>query len=191
MSVDYIRYDILTQNALRGMVRSVLSDAAANGLPGEHHFFIRFDTTAEGTRISPRLKAQYPDEMTIVLQHQFWDLAVGEEAFDVGLSFNGIPERLSVPFAAIKEFFDPSVGFQLAFDVVSNDETAAEGEAATPETAAAPQALPVPANPAPQGADAPSKPPSKPPSKRPPKEPQKPSDEGAAVVRLDQFRKKK
>ena len=189
MSVDYIRYDILTQNALRGMVRTVLADAATNGLPGEHHVFIRFDTKAEGTRISSRLKAQYPDEMTIVLQHQFWDLAVGEEAFDVGLSFNGIPERLSVPFAAIKEFFDPSVGFQLAFDVVSNDESAVEteGEAAAPETANGPQALPVPANPAPQGAEPAAKEPAKKPAKPRPKD----GDEGAAVVRLDQFRKKK
>src|SRR5215471_15064316 len=101
MPVDYIRYDILTQEALRGVVRTVLTDAAKNGLPGDHHFYVSFDTRAEGVRLSSRLTAQYPEEMTIVLQHQFWDLAVNEQGFEVGLSFNGIPERLVVPYAAI------------------------------------------------------------------------------------------
>ncbi|MCC2111670.1 MAG: hypothetical protein KDJ16_06525, partial [Hyphomicrobiales bacterium] len=89
--------------------------------PGEHHFFIAFDTEAPGVRISPRLKSEYPEEMTIVLQHQFWDLEVGENGFSVGLSFNGIPEQLSVPFAAVKGFFDPSVQFGLQFDVMKDD----------------------------------------------------------------------
>src|SRR5215472_11520742 len=102
MTVDYIRYDILTQDALRSVVRTVLADAAAKGLPGEHHFFISFDTRAEGVGLSPRLKAQYPKEMTIVLQHQFWDMVVTEDRFEVGLSFSGIPERLVVPFRAIR-----------------------------------------------------------------------------------------
>src|SRR5215471_15693479 len=104
MPVDYIRYDILTQEALRGVVRTVLIDAAKNGLPGDHHFYISFDTRAEGVRLSPRLAALYPEEMTIVLQHQFWDLITSDHGFEVGLSFNGIPERLVVPFAAIKGF---------------------------------------------------------------------------------------
>jgi hypothetical protein len=117
MPVDNIRYDLLTQDALRGVIRTVLADAATKGLAGEHHFFITFDTRAEGVRISPRLKASYPEEMTIVLQHQFWDLAVAEDDFEVGLAFNGIPERLHVPLKAVKAFLDPSVQFGLQFTV--------------------------------------------------------------------------
>ncbi len=99
MAVDHIRYDILAQDALRGVVRRLLMDTAENGLPGEHHFYISFDTRAEGVRLSPRMRAQYPEEMTVVLQHQFWDLKVTETGFEVGVSFGGIPERVSVPFA--------------------------------------------------------------------------------------------
>src|SRR5919108_5779715 len=113
---DHIRYDLLTQDALRGVVRSVLADTARNGLPGEHHFYISFNTRAEGVRLSPRMLAQYPAEMTVVLQHQFWDLTVSDDAFEVGLSFAGVPERLVIPFAAIKGFFDPSVQFGLQFE---------------------------------------------------------------------------
>src|ERR1700687_4240106 len=98
MPVDHIRYDILAQAALRGVVRTVLADAAKNGLPGEHHFNITFHTTAPGVRLSERMHAQYPQAMTIVMQHQFWDLAVSDEAFELGLSFGGIPERIAVPF---------------------------------------------------------------------------------------------
>ena len=116
---DQIRYDLLTQQALRGVVRSVLTDTAKKGLPGDHHFYISFDTRADGVRLSDRLRAQYPDEMTIILQHQFWDLKVGEEEFEVGLSFGGIPERLTVPFDAINGFFDPSVQFGLQFEEVT------------------------------------------------------------------------
>src|SRR5437879_8625601 len=118
MAVDHLRYDILAQDALRGVVRRVLMDAAKNGLPGEHHFYISFDTRAEGVRLSPRMHAQYPEEMTVVLQHQFWDLEVTEDGFEVGVSFGGAPERLAVPFAAIKGFFDPSVQFGLQFEEV-------------------------------------------------------------------------
>ena len=96
MSVDYIRYDVLTQEAMRGVVRTVLKDAAVKGLPGDHHFFITFDTQAQGVKLSPRMRAQYPQDMTIVLQHQFWDLTVSDDVLEVGLSFNGIPERLVV-----------------------------------------------------------------------------------------------
>src|SRR5215467_4373286 len=117
MAVDHIRYDLLTQDALRGVIRTVLADAAVKGLPGEHHFFITFDTRADGVRMSARLKASYPDEMTIVLQHQFWDLAVGDDDFDVGLAFNGIPERLHIPLKAVKAFMDPSVQFGMQFSV--------------------------------------------------------------------------
>jgi hypothetical protein len=128
MAVDYIRYDILAQEALRGMVRTVLADAAAKGLPGEHHFFITFDTRAEGVRLSPRLRAQHPTDMTIVLQHQFWDLTVTDEGFGVGLSFNGIPESLMVPWSAITDFVDPSVQFGLKFAVISEAEKDAAEE---------------------------------------------------------------
>ena len=120
MPVDHIRYDILVQQALRGMVRDVLAEAGKNkGMPGEHHFFITFDTTAEDVRLSDRLRAQYPEEMTIVLQHQFWDLKVTDEAFEVGLSFGGVAERLVVPFEAIKAFADPSVQFTLQFETLA------------------------------------------------------------------------
>src|SRR6516225_9543219 len=116
MTTDHIRYDVLARDALRGVLRRVLNDAAAHGLPGDHHFFITFLSTAEGVKLYSRLLAQYPDEMTIILQHQFWDLVVTEDRFEVGLSFGGIPERLVVPFAAIKSFLDPSVQFGLQFE---------------------------------------------------------------------------
>jgi uncharacterized protein len=126
MPIDHLRYDLLTQDALRGVIRSVLTDAATKGLPGEHHFFITFDTRAKGVQISPRLKASYPQEMTIVLQHQFWDLKVTDDDFEVGLAFNGIPERLHVPLRAVKVFHDPSVQFGLQFTVEPEAGTAAE-----------------------------------------------------------------
>ena len=117
MADDLIRYDLLVQDALRGVVRKVLSDAAQNGLMGEHHFYVSFRTEAPGVRISQALRDKYPQDMTIVLQHQFWDLAVTEHAFEVGLSFSGVPERLLVPFDALSGFFDPSVQFGLKFDL--------------------------------------------------------------------------
>lgn len=116
MSEDLLRYDILIQDALRGAVKKILAEVGRTGLPGDHHFYIAFETTAPGVRISQRLKERYPQEMTIVLQHQFWDLAIGEHAFEVGLSFGGVPEKLLVPYSAIKGFFDPSVQFALEFD---------------------------------------------------------------------------
>lgn len=115
MAEDQIRYDVMTQDALRGVVRSVLEKIAKTGLPGEHHLYIAFDTHGPGVSVSDRLKEQYPDEMTIVLQHQFWDLEVSHERFEVKLSFNNVPERLVVPFAEIKAFYDPSVQFGLQF----------------------------------------------------------------------------
>jgi hypothetical protein len=130
MPVDHLRYDLLTQDALRGVIRTVLTEAATKGLPGEHHFFITFDTRAEGVQISPRLKASYPQEMTIVLQHQFWDLKVTEDDFEVGLAFNGIPERLHIPLKAVKAFHDPAVQFGLQFTVEA--EAGAPAEPAIP-----------------------------------------------------------
>jgi len=117
MAEDLIRYDLLVQDALRGVVRKVLTDAAREGLSGEHHFYISFRTEAPGVRMSQRLREKYPQDMTIVLQHQFWDLGVTEHSFEVGLSFSGVPERLLIPFDALSGFFDPSVQFGLKFDL--------------------------------------------------------------------------
>ncbi|MBW3095888.1 SspB family protein [Pseudohoeflea coraliihabitans] len=128
MPQDHIRYDILAQDALRGVIRKVLSEVAATGyLPGEHHFFITFMTEAPGVRISTQLKERYPEQMTIVVQHQFWDLKVSEAQFEIGLSFSDKPEKLIVPFAAVRGFYDPSVNFELEFDTVF-EEAANDGE---------------------------------------------------------------
>lgn len=117
MPEDQIRYDILAQEALRGVVKQVLSEVVKTGLPGEHHFFISFVTRAPGVRLSERLLGQYEKEMTIVLQNQYWDLKVTDVGFEVGLSFDGQNELLVIPFSAVKGFFDPSVQFGLQFDV--------------------------------------------------------------------------
>jgi hypothetical protein len=111
-----IDYEALEQDAKRGVVRTVLTQAAKSGLPGDHHFYISFDTGASGVVLSKRLKDKYPSEMTIVLQHRFWDLAATDDGFEVKLTFDGIPERLVVPYAAIRVFFDPSVRYGLQFD---------------------------------------------------------------------------
>lgn len=132
MADDLIRYDLLVQDALRGVVRKVLTDAARDGLAGEHHFYVSFRTEAPGVRMSQRLREKYPQDMTIVLQHQFWDLTVNEHTFEVGLSFSGIPERLLVPFDALSGFFDPSVQFGLKFDLAENAEATEEGAAPAP-----------------------------------------------------------
>jgi hypothetical protein len=154
MPQDLIRYDLLVQDALKGVVRKVLNDAASQGMPGEHHFYISFRTHDAGVRISQRLRDKYPDEMTIVLQHQFWDLAVTEHAFEVGLSFSGIPERLLIPFDSLTGFFDPSVQFGLKFELsttepADNDEGGGEDgddEAGVPATlSTAPVSLATPA----------------------------------------------
>ena len=113
---DLVRYDLLVQEALKGVVRRVLTDAARDGLQGEHHFYISFRTEFPGGRLSQRMRDKYPEEMTIVLQHQFWDLGVTEHSFEVGLSFSGVPERLLVPFDSIVGFLDPSVQFGLKFE---------------------------------------------------------------------------
>jgi hypothetical protein len=196
MAVDHIRYDILAQEALRGVVHTVLDDTARNGLPGEHHFYITFDTRADGVRIPPRLMAQFPEAMTIVLQHQFWDLVVGETAFEVGMSFGGIPERLTVPFAAIKEFVDPSVPFGFKFEPQPEAASAAPASAAHP--AAEPQQM-SPPEPQPEPKPEPKHARTTPtiaavpaaasePAQTPPDD--GPSAGGGEVVRLDRFRKK-
>ena len=181
MATDHIRYDILAQEALRGVVHTVLADVAEKGLPGEHHFKITFATAAPGVRLSDRMRAQYPEAMTIVLQHQFWDLAVGDDGFEVGLSFGGVPERLAVPFAAITAFYDPAVQFGFQFETVEA-EAGGEGAATGAEADKPPQMRIVPpesAKPDALPASAAAKPP----------EPASPSG-GGEVVRLDRFRKK-
>jgi hypothetical protein len=162
MAEDLIRYDILAQEALRGVVRKVLSEVARTGLPGDHHFFISFVTRAPGVRLSQRLLEQYDKEMTIVLQNQYDGLKVTETGFEVGLSFDGRAEVLVIPFSALKGFFDPSVQFGLQFDVERTGEL--EGE---PEHPADGADAPVSAKPLPA-----------------------PETQGEKVVSLDSFRKK-
>jgi hypothetical protein len=111
MPTDYIRYDLLVQDALRSVVRKVLTDAARTGLPGEHHFNISFKTQGPGVVIPAAMRQRYPDEMAIILQHEFWDLAVTADTFEVSLNFSRKPERLAIPFDSITGFSDPSVPF--------------------------------------------------------------------------------
>ena len=192
MVVDLIRYDLLVQDALRGVVRQVLSGAARDGLPGDHHFYISFHTHAQGVRLSSRMRELYPDEMTIILQHQFWDLSVTEDAFEVGLSFRNVPEMLLIPFDAVTRFFDPSVGFELKFAV---EDDATEALSATTES---PRLQTVPRN----GLE--TAPPPSLPEVGTPKQQEAPNDVAEAapaeelaarqsetkVVSIDSFRKK-
>ena len=144
-------YDEWTEEALRQVVVRALDYAARAGLPGGHHFYITFRTDYPGVDLPPRLRAQYPQEMTIVLQHQFWGLAVDEQegAFSVGLSFGGVPSTLTIPLAAVTAFVDPEIRFGLRFKgpvaeahseggalVVQPPEPQPQPEAAEPETAA-------------------------------------------------------
>lgn len=191
MTTDLIRYDLLVQDALRNVVQRVLADAARDGLPGEHHFYISFRTDKPGVRISARLRERYPKDMTIVLQHQFDGLAVNDQAFEVGLSFSGIGERLRVPFSALTGFFDPSVQFGLKFE---GQEAEAE-----PEPTPAPRGVPALADtvpkvggrkrePAEEGEKTGKRPAAKKPS--PPAPVPADGEAGAEVVSLDAFRKK-
>ena len=204
MAVDHIRYDLLTQQALRAVVRRVLADVAKTGLPGEHHFYVTFDTRAPGVKLSARMREQYPEEMTIVLQHQFWDLAVSDAHFEVALSFSGVSEKLHVPLDAIKGFFDPSVQFGLQFETQTEakdepDEKAAPAPMVEEPKAGKTRRKPVavePEAPAAVGPAEPAKAEPKAPAPAPVlvggtdrPEPDKPSG-GAEVVRLDRFRKK-
>jgi hypothetical protein len=165
MSKDLMRYDLLVQDALRSVVKAALRRVAKDGLPGTHHFFISFRTDAEGVEISPSLRAQYPDEMTIVLQHHYWGLAIDEDGFSIGLSFNKSPQSLRIPFHALTQFHDPAVQFQLPF----------QPRAATASTPSLNRATPLVNKP---GAERIHQ-----------GEPDKPEDRGA-VVSLDSFRKK-
>ncbi|HWD59411.1 MAG TPA: ClpXP protease specificity-enhancing factor SspB [Stellaceae bacterium] len=115
MPQDLFHYDKMVERALRGVIRDVLARAAQEGLRSAHHFYIGFATQAPGVAIPPRLLERFPSEITIVLQHQYWDLDIGDDSFSVSLSFDKQVERLTVPFAAIRSFADPSVEFALAF----------------------------------------------------------------------------
>ncbi|MCE2927263.1 MAG: ClpXP protease specificity-enhancing factor SspB [Rickettsiales bacterium] len=115
---DGINYSNLIDNAMRSVVREVLRQASQKGLPGDHHFYVSFNTTFPGVRVSDTIRGKYPKEMTIVLQHQFWDFKVDEQQFQVTLSFSGVPEKLVIPYAALTAFADPSVKFGLQFQAI-------------------------------------------------------------------------
>jgi hypothetical protein len=165
MISDSLPYDQWIEDALRGVVHQALLHTSRHGLPGNHHFYVTFRTSAAGVRLAPVLRAEYPDEMTIVLQHQFWDLEVDDEAFEVSLNFRGKPQRLHVPLAALTAFGDPSVNFGMHLKTVGADMSEGEetveatdldGAAETAETL----------------------------------EPKPPAPEGGEVVAFDKFRKK-
>ena len=163
MAKDLMRYDVMAQEALRGVVKQALNKAAGPvGLPGQHHFYITFRTRARGVDIDESLLEKYPEEMTIVLEHQFWDLDISDLGFEVTLKFSGVPKYLKIPFSAVSRFHDPSVGFHLQFEHDMDD-----GDAIQPVAEAAAsdnEEARVEAT----GTD----------------------DEGAQVVSLDSFRKK-
>lgn len=137
--VDDMHYELLMQDALRGVIRLALERAAApDGIPGAHHFYVTFRTRAPGVSVPPDILAKYPEEMTVVLQHQYWDLKVEQTRFSVMLKFGGMPKVLAMPYTAVTRFYDPSVQFLLQFDApVTVDEIAAE-VAAAEEPAAPP-----------------------------------------------------
>jgi uncharacterized protein len=197
MPTDHIRYDLLVQDALRSVVRKVLTDAARTGLPGDHHFNISFKTHAPGVVIPPSMKHRYPDEMAIILQHEFWDLAVTPDAFEVSLNFSRKPERLAIPFDSITGFSDPSVpfGFKLEPRVSSETTTtpALPGAAPPKPAIVAPSAKPPRAEPASLAKSAP--PPVGPRAVETTKPQDKVADKSsdgapAKVVSIDAFRKK-
>lgn len=169
MAENQIDYEALVERALRGVLRQALNHAESKGLPGEHHFYITFRTDYPGAVVPPRLKASYPQEMTIVLQHQFWGLEIGDTSFSVTLSFANQLERLTVPFAAVTGFADPAVKFGLQFEGRDG------GAARVPSVPAASKAASA-------GRDTGNSGDAAPPAPKPP---------GTAdVVTLDSFRKK-
>ncbi len=171
---DRFHYDALVDDALRGVVRRVLRQVADKGLPGSHHFYISFRSNDPGVQLPDYLRAKYPEEMTIVLQHQYWDLILTEEFFEVTVSFNKQQERIKVPFAALSAFVDPSVRFGLQFD--RKDKTGA----APDKPAVVPTPLPAPA-----AADTRNEVAAKPADGD-----AKPEDPASKIVKLDSFRKK-
>jgi len=170
MAKDYIGYKALTDAALRGVVRDALRRAEKQGLIGTHHFRLTFKTRFPGVDIPDFLREQYPDEMMIILQHQFWGLKVTDDKFEVTLSFRKVPATLTIPFAALTAFVDPGVQFGLQFR--SDADEGDEAEAKPPQ---APTPLPHPA--------------SEPAAKSEPAA-EKPAPQPGEVVSLDSFRKK-
>ena len=170
MPEDLMSYDLLAQNALKGVVRDALRIAATTGLPGEHHFYIAFNTRHPGVILSPKILGRYPREMTIVLQHQYWNLNVHEDRFEVELSFDNVPEQLIIPFDAVKGFLDPAVQFGLQFETVNVENKAKTGELQRPASAKMLSGTSDGADTKSPGSDA--------------------EDEAAKVVSLDHFRKK-
>ena len=141
---DLMQYEAMAQDALRGVVKMALKRAASpQGIPGDHHFYITFKTRAPGVSGPPELLAQYPDEMKIVLQHQYWDLAPGETFFAVTLKFGGQPKRLSVPYSAVTQFFDPHAQFMLQFSTAPPEAPEAPAELDAPDAAPAADGQPA------------------------------------------------
>ena len=172
MPVEELRYDKMVEDALRGVVRDSLTFAAEQGLPGDHHFYVTFRTHHPGVQLPAHVKARHPDEMTIVLQHQFWDLEVSHEQFAVTLSFSGKSERLVIPFVAVTGFADPSAKFGLQFQAIpggDDDDDDMEIEEFDPPTT--PSSRDQTTEPDPKGDGA-------------------GGDESGKVIALDKFRKK-
>jgi uncharacterized protein len=180
---DRFHYDALVDDALRSVVRRVLRQVADKGLPGSHHFYISFRSTDPGVRLPEYLRAKYPEEMTIVLQHQYWDLVINEEFFEVTVSFNKQQERIRVPYVALSAFVDPSVRFGLQFD--RKDKAAAGGEKVEAGANQAPSSLPAPEKRPSIGAPAEG---AATPEAAAPDD--KPEDPASKIVKLDSFRKK-
>ena len=182
---DRFHYDALVDDALRSVVRRVLRQVADKGLPGSHHFYISFRSTDPGVQLPDYLRAKYPEEMTIVLQHQYWDLIIHDDFFEVTVSFNKQQERIKVPFAALSAFVDPSVRFGLQFD--RKDKSGASAEKAEPPTPLpAPEKRPSLGAPAGETADTDAKP-----DEADQAETEgKPEDPASKIVKLDSFRKK-
>jgi hypothetical protein len=183
MATDLIRYDLLVQDALRSVVRKVLADTVRNGLVGDHHFNIAFKTHAPGVIVPAVVRQRFPDEMSIILQHEFWDLAVTQDAFEVSLNFSRKPERLIVPFDSITGFTDPSVPFGFKLEPRLSESAGQLPAIEDKETRQAPpSAKPTPVKPA-----APAGSPGKPAQAT--EKPAAPAGE-TKVVSIDAFRKK-
>ena len=174
MADDQMGYHDMVDRAMRGVVREALLSVVKDGLPSQHHFYVTFRTTDPGVDISERLRAQFPEEMTIVIQHRFWDLEVDDDFFEVTLSFGGDTDRLHIPFAAMLGFVDPAVTFGLQFGAGPKAARPGAAPVAVPDAENAPVAVP----------DAENAPTAEPPPGEPP------DPKSGDVVTLDSFRKK-
>ncbi len=191
MAKDFIGYQALTDAALRGVVREALRRIEKQGLIGPHHFYLTFKTRAKGVDIPDFLREQYPDEMTIILQHQFWGLKIREDQFEVTLTFKKLPASLTVPFDALTAFFDPGVQFGLQFKSADGSDP----KTGIPSQITGSQMTPAPAASAPvEFREKPAAEPAKPLPAKPAKpaavEADKPATAPGEVVSLDAFRKK-